>query len=252
MLSRKAGPNLLMTVYERQYYRHDNDETPLEIITALLHLSTKYDFKHIRRDVIAHVSKHYPMTPEAFATVLDDTAPLFGCSRYDCCFPLLKAAFTANVDVLLPILFYACTTCTLGDILEKAGFLGSECLLTLIRGKSTLNSSINSVLAMMPGDLLEMSGAWECRREEESSGCFSNGPFRVKCLENYIDTSDLVLLEGDVLIKECLEGLCPKCGEKLANLIDEHRKRIWGNVPDYFGFPDWDVLQTNLKEALTL
>ncbi len=52
----------------QSYYHRDNDNTSLDAVVALLLLSTKYDFKDIRNDVVIQISKHYPMIMSLWTT----------------------------------------------------------------------------------------------------------------------------------------------------------------------------------------
>jgi len=98
----KDVAHLLRAVYERGYYDRDDDETPFEVVTALLLLSTKYDFTSIRRDVIKHISRHYPTTLEEYEALDGSDSRFFGRARHKCHFELLSVAFKAQADILLP------------------------------------------------------------------------------------------------------------------------------------------------------
>ncbi len=111
-----------------RYYHRDNDNTPLEVVTSLLLLSTKYDFKHIRSDVIRQIAKHYPTTLRDYCAIDFDSSKLFGRTREGCHFPLLRAAVTADVNILLPALYYAASDFSITVILDHEGdALGMEC-----------------------------------------------------------------------------------------------------------------------------
>ncbi len=128
--------------YHDRYYHRDNNNTPLEVVTSLLLLSTKYDFKHIRTDVILQISKHYPMNLRDYCAMDFDKSKLFGRTREGCHFPLLHAAVTADVDILLPVLYYAASDFSMTAILDHHGdALGIECLKILLKGREKLGLS---------------------------------------------------------------------------------------------------------------
>ncbi|KLO16675.1 hypothetical protein SCHPADRAFT_822876, partial [Schizopora paradoxa] len=52
--------HLLRAVYEPRYHDRSSANTPLQTVIALLLLSTKYDFKDLRGDVIYQISKQFP------------------------------------------------------------------------------------------------------------------------------------------------------------------------------------------------
>jgi len=121
--------------YERGYwyYEHDNDNTPLEIVTALLLLSTKYDLTNIRKDIIKHLSRHYPTTLTE-NEALDEDDETFGGTRGACHLELLEASVTAQADILLPTRYYACTAFTVNKIFEIQS-LNTSTLITLQVGR---------------------------------------------------------------------------------------------------------------------
>jgi len=66
---------------------------------ALLTLSTKYDFKHIRAGVITQVSRYYPMTLVGY----DEERVLDGHTREQCSAALLKAAWIAHATIFVAV-----------------------------------------------------------------------------------------------------------------------------------------------------
>jgi len=104
--------HLLQTIYKHGFYNRDSDDTPLEVVTGLLLLNTKCDFKAIRRAVIFLVSKHFLMTFREFGPVDNRDAPLFYETRRDYHIPSPAPAPTRQVNVLLPP-FYTCSSFTI-------------------------------------------------------------------------------------------------------------------------------------------
>ncbi|KLO16676.1 hypothetical protein SCHPADRAFT_202954 [Schizopora paradoxa] len=51
--------HLLRAVYEPRYYDSRRAQMPLQIVSALLTLSTKYDFRNIRSGIMRKISHHY-------------------------------------------------------------------------------------------------------------------------------------------------------------------------------------------------
>lgn len=218
---------------------------PLKTIIALLSLSTKYDFKHIRKNVVLQISRQYPMDLDRYCA-LDDNSELFGRTREGCHFRLLEAVFTANVDVLLPALYYACADFPLSEIAFNPGLLPDPCLKRLIDGKEKLHDVINEIVAGFPGDLLKESGASVC----ENKGCINDGPFVVSGLNEFIGTASLKIIEGEQVVETCFRA-CKKCKAKMIKIINHHRELIWSVVPTIFGLENWEVLQTKLNEIFT-
>ncbi|KLO08207.1 hypothetical protein SCHPADRAFT_835636, partial [Schizopora paradoxa] len=58
--------HILKAVYERSYYDPHSDNTTLDMFIALIRLSFKYDFVDIRKDVLGHLSRLYPIPLDEF------------------------------------------------------------------------------------------------------------------------------------------------------------------------------------------
>jgi len=239
--------HLLRAAYERQYYYRDDDDVSLDTVVALLTLSTKYDFKHIRRDVIKQVSKHYPMNLVAYDAVDDNDSMMFRDKRENCHFPLLVAAYMAHVDVLLPILYYACCSYSMVFILNAgraAGSASPECIDTFLKGREKFGQAANELIAALPdtrmGGPLDM---W-CLNPEP---CSTNAGYTY--LSNLVGSS-LSKLEGSSVVEDHYSVVCGPCSSSLTDSINGDREKIWADVPSYFGFPGWDVLQEKLNAII--
>lgn len=227
----------------QSYYHRDDENTPLEVIVALLLLSTKYDFNTVRKDVILHISRQYPMNLQEYEALDKEETPLFGKTRADCHFPLLVAAVTADADVLLPCLFFACSDYPTGPIFRQTQSLPREALQILIEGKEDVDSEINTFICSIPEQL---------RKTSAKIGC----PYGAPCLEK-AKFKDLHLhiqpyfrdFTGKDIALNCLSSasVCGRCLEFAVKMIDEERQDLWDVLPCYYKFPEWSVLQAQLK-----
>ncbi|KLO08392.1 hypothetical protein SCHPADRAFT_944485 [Schizopora paradoxa] len=232
---------LLRAVYERQ----DNPQTPLNVVTSLLLLSTKYDFKHIRKDVIHQISIHYPMTLDNYGAMDESGSHLFGMLRTQCHFSLLGAAFTAQVDYLLPVLYYAASDFPADYILQQftAGKISLECLKVLLIGREGLNSWMTIFVTT----LRDMMASY--RMTCPTPGCSLDiPPYSTK---RFANTLDLKNIEGDKIMKECFTLLCPACSSHCAGKMDRWRNIVWDKVPILFRYPEWNVLRAKLEMVLS-
>ncbi len=185
------------------------------------------------------------MTLEAFdSTGHSGLTMLFGRRRFHCHVPLLVAASTADVDVLLPMLYLACSERSIDEILDDADSMSPECFRALIKGREELNIHVNMLLSALPEDLMEYN---------ENNLCSGNEP----CLRNaqYTRMSLLVNLifrftKGIHVVTDHLSPVCPGCRFFVANAIDNKRKELWVNIPSYYGFPSWDILRAKLTEII--
>ncbi len=231
-------------LFFKSYYHRDDDNTPVEVVTALLVLSTKYDFKDIRKDVTIQISKHFPMTLQDFDPVNDDNLPLFGGKREDCLFPLLLAAFTAGVDVLLPTLYFTCSYNSMRRIWDQSRSMPPECLFTLLEGRDSSEFKLNQLISDLPECLWETDTSIGCEREEP---CVPSAHY--KNLGDLIGQSfDYTI--GFKVVENHLSSICASCGSFVAKGIDIKREEVWADIPSCFGFPRWDVLQAKMKEII--
>lgn len=225
-----------------RYYYRDDDDTPLEKITALLVLSTKYDFHHIRTDIIVQISKHYPMSLNEYHDLDDDDFKIFGTDRGSCHFPLLGACLKADVDVLLPLLYYACSDYPMDSILvgAKNESIDPPYLITLVRGRDLLKDQMNKLVAKLPEDLrgghIVCPGTKSCRKVAHFTG-----------MEKFCNGADLGDIRGEQIAR-FVHHACSDCLGQLTKMIDNKRQQIWDEIPSYFGSPGWDHVKENLDK----
>ncbi len=167
------------------------------------------------------------MTLRDYCGIDVDLSKLFGVTRWTCHFHLLKAAFKADVDVLLPTLYYACADFPVKEILSKPNFLEVECSNTLLVGKAALEYAINELVAGLPDMVLETSGVGVCTGKER---CIRDGLLRVNDLDSFVNTADLQDVKGDVMVNDCF-GFCPRCKAKASTLIDIEREKFGRRFP---------------------
>ncbi|KLO07747.1 hypothetical protein SCHPADRAFT_859820 [Schizopora paradoxa] len=231
----KDVAHLLRAVFEPDYYHRDNDETPLEVIVALLLLSTKYDFNVVRKSVILHISRHYPMTLQEYDALYINDPPMFGKERRaECHFPLLAAAVTADVDVLLPGLFLACSEFGIDEIFSKTQSMTRETQRTLMNGRESISCAKGDLISSLSEQLRRYDTRGKCQNE---TPCLKEAYFR--------DTGLFVLLPlGDAIGKKAVRSyispICRGCSSVVARMIDENRAEIWKDVLSFFDLSEWE------------
>lgn len=159
---------------------------------------------------------------------------MFGLWRDSCHFPLLRACCTANVDFLLPNLYYACTDYTIDGIFEDK--LNPDCLRTLITGKFALDRALCKLVASLPDELHNIS----CQV------CLVNA--RIVGSADWDLGSDIGDFDRCGVLDDAVHEVCPLCFKMLRERMEEKRKQIWKDVPSFFGFPGWDELQKTREE----
>ncbi|KLO07739.1 hypothetical protein SCHPADRAFT_1001445 [Schizopora paradoxa] len=223
------------------YYHRDADNTPLEVVVALLRLGTKYDFKGLRRDVILQILKYYPMSLCEFETAVDDHYALFGTTRRACNFPLFAEALATNTAVLLPSLFFACSDYEIPDIFEDAKCLTRDLISKLlVRRERIVLAKAQLVSTDLPECLREKPCNSSCRKEEF---CLKNAFYsgsRASC------TQSLLQMSGRWMVKKYLRGACESCESVVMKFVDSRRQKVWDDIPCYSLLPSWEELRREL------
>lgn len=207
-------------------------------------LSTKYDFKDLRKDVIIQIADQYPMSLQDIDQVTEDDVPIFQRGRQSCDLPLLGAAFTASVDALLPILFFSGTHQDASAIIKQADVMNRECLHTLIDGKERLDNKVHQLISDLPEYLRRRIGISDCL---DVKTCVRKA--RYSGLSELIN-SFFFQTRGSDVVTGYLTHVCEHCASSVAKSIDKRREEIWEEIPSYFGYPGWDVMQAKLDEIV--
>ncbi|KLO06117.1 hypothetical protein SCHPADRAFT_883109 [Schizopora paradoxa] len=234
--------HLMRAVFEHDFYHRDDKNTPLDVVTALLVLSTKYDFRELRKEVVMQISQQYPMSLKDFDYIDRYEAPLFGRPQSECDITLLKGAYNAGVDALLPILFLHCASQSMVSILCEVNSMNPECLCILLKGREKLGTRVDQFLMDLPE-----------RLQETSKVCKSSNADICK-KGHYIELSLLARsyyrhTQFDLLY-DFLHSECKSCATSVEKQVNKNRKEIWEEIPSYFGYPGWDDAKAKLKELI--
>jgi len=159
--------------------------------------------------------------------------------RRDVHLPLLKAAVTTGVDDLFPSLYYACTAHhTLPQILdafaETPSGIFAPALRRLIEGREALGKAIHIVM----GVYVEDTEHCLLRHKADDSGLSLSGVFVAQAFA----THNLRAIAGRMLSMDWDLGdrICDVCIEPLEQHVDTERRKVWEEVPAFFGLEKWD------------
>lgn len=181
------------------------------------------------------------MSLAAYEAIDDDKSPMFGETREDCHFPLLKAVFAAKVDALLPILYYACADYAIDSVIDWWDMLDPACLKALFKGKEMISYAIGALISKLPDEFHD--GGIACPNKPP---CPESA--RISGLANFLLLTDLKDFEGNKVAKTCLRRACAGCTQVLADRINAKRQKIWDDIPSYFDFVDWDEQRRKLAD----
>jgi len=142
----------------------------------------------------------------------------------------------------LPMLYFACSECSIDEIVDDADSMTPNCLRALIKGREKSNLQVNKLLSVLPEDLMEYNENDSCSGNEP---CFRNAQYaRMSLLINPI----FRLTKGLQVVAHHLSPVCPSCSSFVANAIDNKREELWANIPSCYGFPSWNILRAKLTE----
>lgn len=102
-------------------------------------MSTKYNTRSIRNEIVEHLKAFYPSSLEKFDELKTKTSRiLFALSSNDQDFQLLALARKCEANNVLPALFFACSQKPLQEILVSHNIISQEDLGAIIVGRDTL------------------------------------------------------------------------------------------------------------------
>ncbi|KLO06564.1 hypothetical protein SCHPADRAFT_895329 [Schizopora paradoxa] len=232
--------HLLRAIYERGYYDREDDTTPLDMITALLSLSAKYDVATVRRDVVRHLSRHFPSDLAAFESTTFVNSPLFGKPRIECYFPLLCACVTSQVDLqaFLPALLYACSAIPINKIIEEQlPILPMPMAQALLLGERYLDYHIRSNLSTTLDMTSPRSG---CPFAASISVCDTTRRMpQTHAMTRLFCSTELADIKGEHVVDVFFEKRCERCRHNIAAVLETRRNRIWEKMPTLFGLDGW-------------
>ncbi|KLO16690.1 hypothetical protein SCHPADRAFT_937718 [Schizopora paradoxa] len=232
--------HLLRAVYEPR------NRTPLDVVVALLLLSAKYDFKGVWANVVVQISRQYPTHLQDYDAVDNDDNPLFDVRRNGCPFTLLCAAFKANADVLLPILYFACSDFGMKSVIfeTRENDTPSDCVNTLLEGREELDRALNKFIWGLP-ELLRAALRGGRNQCNANPPCVEAFPYSY--LSDLI-SSDFNRTRGSFVADAYLGPGCPNCKLLVKNAVETAREEYWEKVPSHFGCPEWHVIERQLDE----
>ncbi len=160
---------------------------------------------------------------------------LCGLLRENCHLELLNAVFTADVDVLMPPLYYACADYPMREILLEEPGLGQKCINTLLVGREAQEGAIVDLITTIPEKVYGESEDSPCMRANDEV-CLEE--VRFSGLEQFTGTTCLKAIGGSIVARKCITPLCIPCRTKIEELVDNKWQTIWDNIHPILVFLD--------------
>ncbi|KAJ7350461.1 hypothetical protein DFH08DRAFT_695648 [Mycena albidolilacea] len=218
---------------------------PLPMIAALIRLGRKYDFRDLLDSAVDRVVQDSPKTLAEYDALVGDGAWSLKhiVAHSGLRFDLAVLAEENNILSALPFAYYRATSLgldrLLGGITRPDGTLASLPPVHLhrcIQGREKLlhaqyrNENTYGWLRGWDGTAC-VGPAGQCARIREILS------------HKYLDT---VTVRAFQKLKDgTLEHFCLGCRSRISELQEAGRKKMWEELPGYFGLPPWEELKNN-------
>ena len=210
-------------------------------------MSTKYDIPSFRSKCIDELKSTFPCTLEEFDAIGYDselyhqTAPRPSRGRR-----ILSSALLlfreCDLPAFLPSLFYLLTRGSLTETLSRLSDLPkSENFGCILLGREKLVDA-------------QLSDASTYLNFKASSGCSRPGD----CRESWLRRREALMNTGRHMNQCALANvahwfnndasfLCPSCTSSYKDAYKSSRKKVWNELPGYFGLGTWEEIRESIK-----
>lgn len=206
-------------------------------LAYILAISTKYDAPDLRRKAIQELEKRFPTTLDAYDTrsIVPTKASLV---------PALKLFRDCDAVELLPSLFYMLTEGALDDgKFQELSALPRHEIQRCIIGRENLLKSQKDL-------------TWACvflptvsRRCRDRLTC-KCAAFQIsqKAYSNDLHMRQYAL-DNAVTMFPYWHLYCTACRDELQNAVVSSRRKVWDDLPGYFGLGTWTRLRATQEQA---
>ncbi|KAF7368663.1 hypothetical protein MVEN_00190600 [Mycena venus] len=227
---------IFRTIFYRWSYQ-DHEPLPFGAISAFLRLGRKYEMKPLFDGALRRLTAVFPQSIEQYASgnmnkniVFDN--PEAPDRRSEIVIDTIVLARTLELPFLLPSAFWFAST----NILS----IGTKNIGAISEGdRVTIFSAVNPLRVAYADYLFD----WLDETKVEAAGCSlpqTCGPTKVSHSLNFWKPpgSALVLSWRPA----AAQGLCRSCAGLGKKRYGEGAKRLWKELPSFFGLPAWEEL----------
>ncbi|KAF8146888.1 hypothetical protein K438DRAFT_1868551 [Mycena galopus ATCC 62051] len=242
--------NLLKALYNLKFLFQPS--LPLPVVSSLIRLGRKYDFKDVLDSAVERVTFEHPTTLEEY----DSRWPLqYTPTRIDAYsafpFDMLELARENDIISALPVAYLRAISSGLDALLdglpssdEAVTSLAPIDLRRCIRGREHLIKA-----QFLPGNTwgwVKMGlGSWdyedECTQDRDKCTSVRNSIFVAVRLKDHT-----ILRPLNKWPRGGPKELCNACRLRVNELTMAGRKKIWDNLPSFFNLPPWEELKNDL------
>ncbi|KLO07210.1 hypothetical protein SCHPADRAFT_945459 [Schizopora paradoxa] len=224
---------LLEALYVRNF-RNSLLELKLPALSALLSISSKYDFHDIREDVLEFLTSLFPSKLEDYETSrIHKQAP-----PNDQLFQLLAVAHRCDATLILPVLYYLCARSPLETSFEFFPTLPMECMKGVLIGREWLRdisyriSKLALQSKMTGGENLKICSSSPCL--EAFRAQLNESPFKF-----VFDLPERGILDGLDLAHS---AICDTCASEYIDLVGRSKRGAWEILPKKLVGKSWEEM----------
>ncbi|KAF8989036.1 hypothetical protein BDQ17DRAFT_1257290 [Cyathus striatus] len=242
--SAKDAQNLLSLLYDNLSACNSRSELPFSVLASMLRLGRKYEIHSLRDEAAHRLRQEYPKTLQAWTSTCRNDFTSGIAETEHCIFDTLNLALEASLRTVLPAAYYECLLeevvkimfgIKLGDSNTLSRLLPESQAVCILARDKILNALPKYTLSY-----LDDRKTIPCRSCISTVQCISARAELICKLWKPAPNIRLALFEwSDVLGK----GLCGNCFEEAKKHHAEGRKKMWDNLPSFFGLLSWDKLE---------
>lgn len=224
---------------------------------ALVRLGHKYDFRDLLDSVVERITLDNPKTLAEYDIIVADGAKhiaVYPGMHFD----LTVLARENNILSALPSLYYRATLMGLVSgtrLLDcHPDVLGQERLLNGVSRPDGTLASLSPVdlhRCIQGREKLLHAPYQEGKTLGWLRGWDGTACVAVQCVQERVSIllsclNRIGLRCFTVLPPDTLQEMCPECRSRVHELFQAGRKKMWEDLPGYFGLPPWDELKNDL------
>ncbi|KAF8216787.1 hypothetical protein K438DRAFT_1559562, partial [Mycena galopus ATCC 62051] len=213
---------------------------PLPVVSAIVRLGHKYDFKSLFDLAVACLTSEYPTTLQEYDTMPDEFKTIKNYPGVD--FDMITLASENEIFSVLPCAYYCLVraySLLFNGIRRRDGtvaHLPTRDLRRCVVGRESLLTK-----QFQQGYPLGWVRKWELQDCYHSSRC---GQARQTALRWYLDNPDVWALAPP----SHADGFhcCTTCTRHIHECITGGREKIWKDLPGFFDLPPWSELKNDI------
>ncbi|TFK51933.1 hypothetical protein OE88DRAFT_1798707 [Heliocybe sulcata] len=232
---------LLSILYFRRNTFDNTHAVTLRSLSSLLHVASVYEVAPVRKDIIQHMIKLYPLSYTEFVAMPPGLRP-----RRDEAILAVDVARRFNLHYILPIALYYC--CELPTTTLLKGYTAKGVAVNLSPEDLELCLIARDDLRIFQCTIVDrFAGGMQPSKHCEGGAC--------RCRSSLVDVVRAQRCHHSSAIftalpKSAIYGtgiVCEPCRTEWREMERKGVKQVWESLPGLFGLPSWGELQRNMN-----